>query len=184
MRPGTHAAALGAVFLLAISSSSAHSAGPVVGWGDRLPHALTGEEGTTDQVAIQGPSGCAIQAGSHAVVCWGSDTYGESSPPDSVNGVSGGAKAISASAVHTCAIERATDAVVCWGDYPGYRTTPPPAAVNGIDGTAAAIASGWNFSLAIQVPEPAGGAPTAVALAVVLLIAASRSRRPRFSVVR
>jgi len=56
-----------------------------------------------------------------AAVCWGDDTYGQSSPPDRVGfSPRGPASAtpgqISAGDRHTCAIAQGTGAAVCWGD--------------------------------------------------------------------
>jgi hypothetical protein len=48
--------------------------------------------------------GCAIQAGTGHVVCWGDDHSGQATPPDAVNGVSGSATDISAGDEHTLAI--------------------------------------------------------------------------------
>src|SRR2546427_336290 len=47
---------------------------------------------------------CAIQAGSGAVICWGNNSYGQSSPPPSVDGSAGTATAAAAGGRHTLAL--------------------------------------------------------------------------------
>jgi hypothetical protein len=96
---------------------------------------------------------CAIQAGSGAVICWGSNSYGQQTPPPSVDGTSGTASAIAAGGGHSCAIQAGSGAVVCWGDNSYGQATPPPS-IDGSDGTASAIAAGGLYSLAIgQAPD-------------------------------
>ena len=96
--------------------------------------------------------------GAGPVVGWGDNTYGQTTPPASVNGTLGTASAIAAGVYHGCAIQSGTGAVVCWGSnydegaggtrYTGQAT--PPTSVNGILGTASAIAAGVTHSCAIQ----------------------------------
>jgi hypothetical protein len=92
---------------------------------------------------------CAIQAGTDAVVCWGADDDGQSTPPPSVDGTAGAATAIATGLTHSCAIQAGTGAVVCWGDDGGGQSTTPPS-VDGTTGTATAIAAGRSHSCAIQ----------------------------------
>ena len=65
---------------------------------------MNGDAGAASAVAARNFHSCAIQAGSGAVVCWGSHVYGEATPPASVNGISGTASEISAGAGYTLAI--------------------------------------------------------------------------------
>jgi hypothetical protein len=92
-----------------------------------------------------------------SVVGWGTDGYGQATPPDAVNGVSGTATDIAAGGRHNCAIQAGTGNVVCWGSnhYPAYRggwvgQATPPDTVNGVLGTAIDIAAGHAHSCAIQ----------------------------------
>jgi hypothetical protein len=98
--------------------------------------------GAADAAASDGP-----------VIGWGDDSYGQVTPPDSVNGVSGAATNIGVGSFHSCAIQAGTGAVVCWG-YEGHGRATPPDAVNGFSGTATGIAAGHYHSFAIQLPEP------------------------------
>ena len=83
------------------------------------------------------------------MVCWGRDSFGEASPPESVNGTAGSAIAIAAGDRHSCAIESGTGAVVCWGsDTEGQAS--PPESVDGSAGSAIAIAVGDRHSCAIE----------------------------------
>jgi hypothetical protein len=70
-------------------------------WGQSTPPWVSG--GATD-IAAGGNHGCAIQAGTGKVVCWGGDYYGQARPPGAVNGVSGTATHIAAGSGHTLAI--------------------------------------------------------------------------------
>jgi hypothetical protein len=87
------------------------------------------------------------------VICWGVDTYGQATPPASVDGSAGVATAISAGRYSSCAIQGGSDAVLCWGDN-SYGQSAPPVAVNGSSGGAEAIASGAIHVLAIAAPYP------------------------------
>lgn len=96
----------------------------------------------------------AAARGDGPVVAWG----GTVTPP-AVDGTDGTASALSAGWRHVCAIQAGTGIVVCWGnstnfggDFPSLprRVTQPPGAVTGIQGTAFAIASGYNHACAIQ----------------------------------
>lgn len=108
------------------------------------------------------------------VICWGSDDYGQASPPASVDGTTGTAIALSpgAGSSHNCAIQAGTAAVICWGRDDSGEASPPPE-VNGTTGTATAVAVGGSGSIAIEVPEPDG---IAFALAVLTLVALRRNR--------
>src|SRR5262249_31953503 len=135
--------------LFAVTSPAARSQaadGPVVGWDlygqpISIPGTVDGTSGTAIAVAAD----CAIQAGTHAVVCWGSST---GTPPDSVNGVAGTASAIAVAGAWACAIRAEDSAVVCWGDSLLHGAAPD--SVNGIAGGASAISVGSNDSCAIQ----------------------------------
>jgi hypothetical protein len=177
--------------------------GDVICWGEIFdgqatpPDAVNGVSGTATDIAASGFYGCepgqngtrecsgghhscAIQAGTGNVVCWGDDSYGQATPPDSVNGISGTATAIAADGDHSCAIQAGTDDVVCWGwdygargDYYGQAT--PPDAVNGVSGAATDIAAGGIHTLAIALPEPS--VLTAVESGIVMLALLYRRRR-------
>ena len=146
------------------------SSGPVVGWGSGVDH----RPPATD-IAAGGGHSCAIQAGTGDVVCWGSNTYDQATPPDAVNGISGTATDIAAGDFHSCAIQAGTGNVVCWGwDYSGQAT--PPDAVNGVLGTATNIAAGGYHTLAIvAAPEPS--ALTALESGIAMLALLYRRRR-------
>jgi alpha-tubulin suppressor-like RCC1 family protein len=60
---------------------------------------------------------CAIMAHGQ-IACWGSDTWGESTPP------SGTFTYITAGDDHNCAIDD-KGSVKCWGDWAGGKTSPP-----------------------------------------------------------
>src|SRR5262249_60197031 len=94
---------------------------------------------------------CAIQAETGAVVCWGRNADGQSTPPASVDGTSGTASAIAAGFAHSCAIQAGTGAVVCWGRNVDGQATPP-ASVDGPAGTARAISPGSFHPAAIPAP--------------------------------
>lgn len=134
--------------------------GRVVAWGGYNPlPAVNGTDGTASAIEAGGycgywngssriSTGCAIQAGTGAVVCWGYNYYGVPTPPRSVDGTTGTASAISATDIYSCAIQAGSGAVVCWGQNDYGRATPPPS-VNGSAGTASAIAAGARHSCAI-----------------------------------
>ena len=84
----------------ALLVSTASGAGPVVGWGADRPLGTD----AASAIAAGHSHSCAIQAGSGAVVCWGSNFDGQASPPASVNGTSGTASAIAAGSYYTLAI--------------------------------------------------------------------------------
>jgi hypothetical protein len=103
-------------------------------------------------------SSCAIHAVTGAVVCWGNNDFGQTTPPASVDGTDGTASAIAMGGTHGCAIQAGSGAVVCWGAVP-----TPPASVDGRAGTASAITAGLGFSCAIQAGTGAAvcwGGPT------------------------
>ena len=61
------------------------------------------------------------------VECWGSDEYGQSTPPP------GTFTSLSAGLFHTCGV-RDTGVVECWGDNDYGQSTPPGEAFVSIDG--------------------------------------------------
>jgi hypothetical protein len=132
---------------------------------------VNGTSGTATAISANGAHSCAIQAGG-AVVCWGDDTSGASTPPASVDGTSGTASAISAGFVHGCAIQASTGGVICWGD-----TSAPPAGLDGTSGEVIAIAAGGYFDLAIRAPEPDSVWLSMAGIAALLALARARSPR-------
>src|SRR5262245_8055413 len=78
--------------LAVLAAAAARGAGPVVGWGLGAPPPMI----SASAIATGTSHNCAIQAGSGAVVCWGQNTYGQATPPASVNGAAGSATAIAA----------------------------------------------------------------------------------------
>src|SRR5881396_2365054 len=114
---------------LSIAGSSGAVSGPAVGWGAGASPGIT-----ASAIAVGGYHDCALQAATGAVVCWGENSQGAATPPDSVNGIAGTASAIAAGGDHSCAIAGDGD-VVCWG-VAASGTTTPPASVNGTLGTA------------------------------------------------
>jgi probable HAF family extracellular repeat protein len=140
-------AGLAAGLLLAAGASRA---GVVLGWGSNSLGQLAVPESEAASALAAGSSyGCAIQAGSGAVVCWGAYGAAAAMPPDAVNGMNGTASAIAAGHGYSCAIQAGSGAVVCWG-YDGDGQTTVPAAVDGTGGTATAITAGMNHTCAIQ----------------------------------
>src|SRR5262249_61051376 len=100
---------------------------------------MNGTTGSATAVAAGNHHSCAIQGGTGAVICWGNNSFGEATPPSSVNGTNGSASAITAAAQvsRSCAIQAGTAAVVCWGYHTsGEGARPPPA-----DGTPGAPAT-------------------------------------------
>ena len=61
---------------------------------------------------------CGIRSDTGAVECWGSDFYGQATPPGRFGSVSAGG-------VHTCGIRSDTGAVECWGADSDGQSTPP-----------------------------------------------------------
>ncbi|HXJ33224.1 MAG TPA: hypothetical protein VMS22_04220 [Candidatus Eisenbacteria bacterium] len=57
---------------------------------------------------------------------------------------------------HACAIQAGSGAVVCWGDNSVGEATPP-SSLNGVRGTATAIATTREHTLAIRTPECSDG---------------------------
>lgn len=108
-----------------------------------------GAPGAATAVSTGFDHACAIEATRAGVVCWGDDSWGQSTTPAAVNASAGTATAIAAGKQHTCAIQGGSGAVICWGDDFGGLSTPPPS-VNGVGGSASAIAAGRNGSCAIQ----------------------------------
>src|SRR5262245_27220674 len=79
-------------WLTMLAASPAPGAGPVVGWGAGAPQPRPGL--VASAIAAGGFHACAIEAGSAAVACWGDDSYGQATPPASVDGTTGTASAI------------------------------------------------------------------------------------------
>ena len=123
--------------------------GPVVLPAAIPPASVDGTMGSASAIAAGSDHSCAIQSGTGAVVCWGSDSFGQASPPASVDGTTGSAIAIAAGSFHSCAIQSGTGAVVCWGSD-SFGQASPPASVDGTTGSAIAIAAGSFHSCAIQ----------------------------------
>jgi hypothetical protein len=137
-------AALLAIGWLVGSAAAAAAAGPVVGWGRTFPPVSP-----VEAVEAGYAGGCAIEAGSGAVACWGDPHL---APPPSVDGTQGTAVALSVASypdAYACAIQAGTNAVVCWGDDT-YGQADPPSSVDGTTGTAAAVAAGDFHTCAIQ----------------------------------
>jgi Regulator of chromosome condensation (RCC1) repeat/PEP-CTERM motif len=154
-----------------LDSSAAGAAGPVIGWGAGAPTF------TASAVAAGDRHSCAIQAGSGAVACWGTDYYGETNPPPSVDGTTGTATAIAAGVDHSCAIQAGSGKVVCWGfNYDGEATPPP--SVDGTTGTAFDISAGYGHTLAIAAPEPDALVLGLASLGALALLARRRDRAP------
>ena len=80
-----------AVLLGLLAAHPALASGPVEGWPSTY----------ATEIAVGSSAGCAIQAGTGVVVCWGDDSWGEATPPASVNGTAETAKAIAAARSHS-----------------------------------------------------------------------------------
>jgi hypothetical protein len=119
-----------------LAGGAAAASGPVIEWG----RGAAPPEITATAIAAGWSHSCAIEAGTGAVVCWGSNQLGRATPPPSVDGTNGSASAIAAGPWHNCAIQAGTGVIVCWGSHGDLQ--PPPSSVNGTDGTASAIATG------------------------------------------
>jgi hypothetical protein len=85
---------------------------------------VDGTSGTATAIAAGYYHSCAIQAGSDAVVCWGSNFSGQATPPPSVDGTAGTASAISAGTYHTLAIAVPNRLPVEIDIKPGSDTNP------------------------------------------------------------
>jgi hypothetical protein len=119
-------------------------------------------------IAVGEQHSCAIEAGSHAVICWGDNSGGQATPPPSLDGTEGTASAIAAGSGYSCAIQSGTGGVVCWASW-----TPPPS-VDGTNGSASAIAAGGSHTLAL--PEPSD--LLVLASGAALIAALARRRYP------
>jgi hypothetical protein len=75
------------------------------------------------------------------VVCWGSNGYGQATPPDDLGPVT----QITAGGAHTCAIKSVDATVVCWGANGSGQATPPDDL-----GPVAQIAAGGSRTCAIK----------------------------------
>jgi len=82
----------------------------------------------------------------------------------------------SADGKHSCAIQSGTAIVVCWG-RDTYGQAAPADAVNGVTGTATAIAAGDYHSLAIRLPEPSAWLAQTAGLALLCALHRSRARK-------
>jgi len=101
---------------------------------------------------------CAISSSSGTVVCWGGDTWGESSPP-----VGGGYRwlavgdAAGGGGAHSCAIA-ADGHVTCWGDHSYGKCAPPAEIFTRIDAaenyTCGVSASGQVWCWGLQARQP------------------------------
>jgi uncharacterized repeat protein (TIGR03803 family) len=128
--------------------------GRVVQWGFSeillaipVPPAVDGTDGNAEAITAGGVVSCAIQAGTHAVVCWGNFPPEYFDAPAAVDGTDGTATAIASGSAFSCAIQAFTGAVVCW---PGREVLTPPSSVDGTAGAASAIAAGREHACAIQ----------------------------------
>jgi hypothetical protein len=112
----------------------------------------TPPSGTFTSVSAGGSHTCALTVAGEAV-CWGSDSYGQSTAP--ANGLT--YQEISAGGAHTCALTTAGEAV-CWG-YDDSGQTMPPA--NGL--TYQTISAGDAYTCALTLAGEAvcwGSAPS------------------------
>lgn len=122
----TEACAYGDPSCTVCSAECATIAGATSWCGDGVVDASAGEEcddseGRFAAIARGGSFTCALTATDRKPRCWGSDTYGESSPPD----IPGRFRSLSAGANHACAVETGSHAVVCWGDNSNGQTNAP-----------------------------------------------------------
>jgi alpha-tubulin suppressor-like RCC1 family protein len=188
--PGGVSGLSSGVKAIAVGGSHAcalNSAGGVVCWGDDFYGQLgngsfmtTGNQGSATPLAVSGLSSgvmaiaagslhtCALTTGG-AVLCWGSNEYGQlgngafllsgTDAPGAVSGLSSGVVAIAAGAFHTCALTSG-GAVQCWG-YNAYgqlgngafQTSSPygtalPGAVSGLSSGIATISAGGDQTCA------------------------------------
>jgi len=72
--------------------------------GGAPPEAVNGTTGTATAIAAGRAHTCALQTETHAVICWGEDTFDQSTPPAAVDGVTGTATAIATGRSHTLAV--------------------------------------------------------------------------------
>ena len=112
---------------LQVSAGAFHSCavttdGAVTCWGNPGMTAVpTAAQSGVSQVSAGHAHSCALKAG--AVICWGQDDDGESTPPAAAQS---GVTQVSASLHYTCAVK--AGGVVCWGwNAYGQATVPPEA---------------------------------------------------------
>ena len=114
-----------------VSAGSFHTcalttAGAVVCWGSPSVVAVpAAAQSGVSQVSAGHAHSCAIKSG--AVVCWGQNDDGESTPPAAA---ASGVTQVSASLHYTCAVK--DGGVICWGWNLYGQTTVPPEAQSGI----------------------------------------------------
>src|SRR5829696_1821452 len=90
------------------------------------------------QVSAGGGHSCAVKIDA-TLVCWGSNSNGQASPPP------GTFTAVDAGGLHSCAIR--TDATVaCWGKNDDGEATPPP-------GTFRSVSAGGDHSCGLRTDE-------------------------------
>ena len=80
---------------------------------------LPWDEEEPEVLSAGGEHTCALKA-DRRVVCWGDNTYGQSTPPANLGVV----RSVSAGDFLTCAV-KADGSVACWGDNFNGRSTPP-----------------------------------------------------------
>jgi alpha-tubulin suppressor-like RCC1 family protein len=122
------------------------------------PGTGTPPAGSFQQVETAMGHSCAISSSSGTVVCWGGDTWGESSPP-----VGGGYRwlavgdAAGGGGAHSCAIA-ADGHVTCWGDHSYGKCAPPAEIFTRIDAaenyTCGVSASGQVWCWGLQARQP------------------------------
>ena len=113
------------------------AAGPPEEWGDwvTVSQGPGPSVGAYTAVSAGWFHSCAVRHGM-GVVCWGSDTYGEATPP------SGSFTAVSAGWFHSCGI-RDGGAVACWGHNGDGEAAPP-------SGSFTAVSAGLFHSCGIR----------------------------------
>lgn len=116
-------------------------------------------EGTYIALDSDGAHSCAI-ATDLSLACWGTDAFGESTPPDDMS-----ARAVTVGLNHGCAIDNGDSSITCWGrDNLGQVTGTPTGAFSTISAgqntTCAVDASGglscWGDDTYGQATAPSG----------------------------
>ena len=120
---------LAAISVGVLPPASANADGRVIAFGSMPPSGLDGSTGT----AAEGSTGLRdrgpIQAESGAVICWGENDDGQSTPPSDVTS-EGGASQVGSGSAHSCALQLGSGRVFCWGDDSEGQSSPPDS-VNG-----------------------------------------------------